>query len=78
MSRDIDNELTDVFRTTFGAEDMVLHDDLTADDVEAWDSVTHILLILAVEGRFRVSFTTRELEGFGRVGDLKDALRAKL
>lgn len=78
MIRDIDSELTEVFQTAFGMDDLALHDDLTAEDVEAWDSVSHILLILAIEDRFGVSFTPRELEGFGRVGDLKAALRAKL
>jgi acyl carrier protein len=62
--------LTEVFRTTFGDEMIVLAPQMTADDIEAWDSVSHITLIYAVEDEFGVKFSTRDLERLSCVGDL--------
>jgi len=50
--------LTDVFRTVFDQPNLVLHDAMTAADVENWDSLNHIDLIVAVEKKFKIKFTT--------------------
>jgi acyl carrier protein len=47
---------------------------MTADDVAAWDSVSHITLIYAVEDEFGLRFSPRDLEGLGCVGDLAAAI----
>jgi acyl carrier protein len=70
--------LTGVFRATFGDENLVLRPEMTADDVAAWDSVSHITLIYAVEDEFGVSFSTRDLEGLACVGDLAAAITRRL
>jgi acyl carrier protein len=67
---EITERLTEVFRTTFGDESIELRPEMTADDVAAWDSVTHITLIYAIEDEFGFKFSTRDLESLTCVGDL--------
>jgi len=67
---DVNDRLTEVFRTTFGDEALVLEPGLTADDVAGWDPVSHITLIYAIEDEFGMKFSTRDLEGLTCVGDL--------
>jgi len=59
--------MTDVFDLEVG-EDVT--EDTTANDIEEWDSLSHIRLIVAVERKFKVKFTNSEIESLKRVGDL--------
>jgi len=70
--------LTDVFRTVFDQPNLVLHDAMTAADVENWDSLNHIDLIVAVEKKFKIKFTTREVTGLKIVGDLAELTAKKV
>jgi acyl carrier protein len=72
------DRLTEIFRTTFGDEAIALDPAMTADDIEAWDSVSHIMLIYAVEEEFGITFSTRDIEGFENVGSLRDAVVRRL
>ena len=47
--RDVRAELQEIFRQVFDDPTIVLRDDMTAADVEGWDSVTHIDLLIAIE-----------------------------
>lgn len=76
--RDIDGELAEIFRAVFGDEALVLGDTMTAEDVEAWDSTTHIVLIFSVEEHFGIQFTARQLETLDTVGALKRAIESRL
>lgn len=67
---DVRDRMTEVFRSVFGDESLVLAPEMTADDVAGWDSVTHITLIYAVEDEFGIKFSTRDLESLANVGDL--------
>ena len=71
-------ELTEIFRDVLDDDTLVLRPDLTANDVEEWDSFNHINLIVAVEQRFGIKFQTAELEGMLNVGHLVDLVRKKL
>ena len=73
----VTEKLTGIFRTTFGVPDLVLDDAMTADDVEAWDSLSHINLILAIERGFKLRLTMREARGLKDVGSLIALLEKK-
>ncbi len=75
---DIDSRLTEVFRTTFSDESIELRPEMTADDIPAWDSVTHIQLIFAVEEEFGITLSMKDLEGLDDVGALKAAIARRL
>jgi acyl carrier protein len=69
--------LTEVFRDVLGEPDLALRPDLSAGDVETWDSFNHINLILAIEDRFGIEFSTEEIADLTTVGDLVGALQGK-
>lgn len=71
---DVWARLTDIFRTIFGDESIELRENTTADDVPAWDSITHIQLIFAIEEEFSIKLSVRDLEGLENVGALHDAV----
>jgi acyl carrier protein len=50
----------------------------TANEVDGWDSLSHVNLIMAVEGRFKIRFTQKELLTFKNVGDLLRAIESKI
>lgn len=67
-----------VFREVFDNGELKIFDAMQAKDVEGWDSLTHITLIMALEEKFGVKFTTREVMGFQDVGQMMQCLRGKL
>jgi acyl carrier protein len=69
--------LTAVFAEVFG-RDIVLFPGLSAGQVAGWDSFRQIDIIMAVEARFGVEFSTAELDGLRNVGDLAAVLAAKI
>lgn len=75
---EIMESLTGIFREIFDAPGLVLHDAMTAADVENWDSLNHIDLIVAIEKKFKVKFTTREVTSLKTVGDLAELIQKKL
>lgn len=69
-------DLSAIFRDVFGRE-IELRPDLTAKDVEGWDSFMMIEIIIATERRFGFKFTTREIDSLRCVGDLAAIVSAR-
>jgi len=57
----IRQQLQDIFREVFKDPGLVLHDNMTADDVAGWDSLANINLLIAIEKRLGVKFATAEI-----------------
>ena len=70
--------LTDIFRMVFDDDTIQLRPEMTSNDVEGWDSLSHVNLILAVESKFKIRFTQKELLTLKNVGDLKKTIERKL
>ena len=70
-------EVTEMFRSVFNDPGLELTADTTADDVPAWDSMTHITLIVEAECRFGILFQAAEIESLHSVGALVQAIEAK-
>jgi acyl carrier protein len=62
--------LTDIFEDVFDEGPIKLTPELSAKDVDGWDSLTHIRLILTVEKAFRIKFSTSEIGKLENLGDL--------
>jgi acyl carrier protein len=75
---DVFDELTEIFRDVFVRDDLTLTSELSARDVEGWDSFKQIEIILATEQRFGIRLNTREIDGLRNVGDLARTVSAKL
>jgi acyl carrier protein len=65
---DVKPRLTRVFREVFDDESIELTDATTANDIDEWDSLSHITLVLAVEREFRVRLRAAEVGSLANVG----------
>ncbi len=74
----IREQLTGIFRDVFDDDSIHIFDAMTAKDIEDWDSLNHINLIVAVEGSFKVKFTTKEVTNLANVGELVTLITQKL
>jgi acyl carrier protein len=70
--------LSQVFEDVMELDEIDLRDDLTADDVEEWDSLSHVRLIVSVERKFSIRFSNSEIETLKNVGDLIGQIEKKL
>lgn len=75
---EIIEKLTAIFHEIFNDNTIVLRDDMTASDVENWNSLTHMLMITKVEEVFGIKFKLRELNKLKNVGDLCNTIAEKL
>ena len=75
---DILAELNNVFRQVFDDSSLTVTRSTTANDIDEWDSLTHLNLVVAVELKFGVKFALGELQSLKNVGDLADAVQRKL
>lgn len=69
--------LAGVFQETFDDPGLELRDTMTAADVDEWDSLQHIVLVLAVEREFRIRLNPAEIGKLENVGRMVDLLQAK-
>ena len=75
---EIYEKLNEIFREVFDNPEIAVTPKMTADDIEEWDSMTHMNLIMMVELRFGIAFEQREVLGFENVGELVRDIQSKL
>jgi acyl carrier protein len=71
-------KLTGIFRDVFDDETLVLRPDMTAEDVEDWDSANHINIVVATEAAFGIKFKSAEIEELKNVGEFVAMIEQKL
>jgi acyl carrier protein len=69
--------LAKIFEDVFDDESIALTPELSAKDVDGWDSLTHIRLLLTVEKAFKTKFTTSEIGKLENLGDLVALIKAR-
>lgn len=74
---EIIENLTRIFEETFSEPNIVLRDEMTANDVDKWDSLSHMLMITEVENTFNIKFKLKELNKMRTVGDLITMIASK-
>jgi acyl carrier protein len=70
--------LTDVFRKVLDDPAITLTPETTAEDVENWDSLNHVFIVVEVEQRFGIKFQAAEMEELKNVGELVDLIERRL
>ncbi len=76
-NEEITGKLKSVFEKVFQEKDLTITREMTAKDIEKWDSLRHIQLINEVETAFGIKFRLREVLSMKNVGDLIDLIHAK-
>ena len=71
-------EITEIFRDVFDDDSLVIVDETNADDIEDWDSLEHINLVVAMEKRFNMKFNRKEVGELKNVGEMADLILSKM
>jgi acyl carrier protein len=78
----LQSELQEVFREVFDDDSLAVSESTSAADIDGWDSMAHINLIIAIEKQFRVKFAAAEIAALGRrgqtVGNMIQLLQTKM
>jgi acyl carrier protein len=75
---EVTNKLTVIFRKVFNNTSLNLTNELTANDVENWDSLSHMILITEIESVFSIRFKLKDLNKMRNVGDMINIIISKL
>ena len=70
-------KLEQVFRDIFDEEELTINNETTAEDIEDWDSLAHINLVVSIEKEFDVKFALGELQALRNVGGMVDLVIRK-
>lgn len=71
-------KLTEIFRDIFDDDNLQVTPELTAKDVDEWDSLNHIRLVLSVERAFSVTFSAAQVDRLKNVGEFAELIGSKL
>jgi len=69
--------MTDVFRDVLDNETVALTRETTANDIEEWDSLSHITIIVAIEKEFNIRFNLADLKPLRNIGEFEDLIALK-
>ena len=75
---EVKNKLTEIFRSVFNNELIEITNNLTANDIEMWDSLSHMILITEIENAFLIKFKLKDLNKMKNVGDMIEIINSKL
>ena len=76
--QEILEQVSNVFADTLDEDNITLSESSTADDVEGWDSLTHVQLVVAVERKFKIRFTAKEIQSWKNVSEMIDSISSKV
>ena len=75
---DIIEQLNEIFADELDLTEISITRNTRANDVDEWDSLTHIMLIVAIEKHFKIRFTSREIQSWKDVGEMIDCIENKI
>lgn len=67
-------QVTEIFIDILDKEDIELTDQTTANDIEEWDSLAHIRLVVAIEKKFNIHFSSKEIQSWDNVGEMLNSI----
>lgn len=76
--KEIFEKLTEIFRDVMDNDEIVLEENTTAEDIEEWDSLTHVQLMEKIQEVFGLKFSAKEMMSWEDVGEFVDSIDDKL
>lgn len=70
-------KVQDIFRDVLDNDEIELTTDMSADDIEEYDSLSHIQLVVAIEKSFGIKFNSKEITSWATIGDMIDCITIK-
>lgn len=70
-------KVQDIFRDVLDNDEIELTADMSADDIEEYDSLSHIQLVVAIEKAFGIKFNSKEITTWTKIGDMVDSIASK-
>ena len=71
-------KITEIFREEFDDDSLVIVDETNAADIEDWDSLAQVELIMTMEKEFNMKFNIKEVRELKNVGEMADLIMSKL
>ncbi len=75
--KNILTQINEIFIDTLDNEALVIEETTEAGDVDDWDSLTHIMLVVAIEKQFKIRFTSKEIQSWSNIGAMIDTISTK-
>jgi acyl carrier protein len=76
--KDILSQIKDIFIDTLDNEKIVIEETTQATDVDEWDSLTHIILVVAIEKNFKINFNSTEILSWKNIGEMVNCIEGKI
>lgn len=74
---DVLKQIAEILEDVTDNDAVAITESSTADEVDGWDSLSHIQLVVAIEKHFRIKFTASEIQKWKNVGEMIDSILAK-
>ena len=71
-------QINEIFITTLDNSEINIEETTQATDIDEWNSLTHIMLVVAIEKQFKIQFTSSEIQGWDNVREMLDCINSKL
>ncbi len=71
-------QLNSVFCRVFDDNDIKISSETTANDIDGWDSLSHVNLVVAIEKHFGIKFKSSEIMKWKNVGQMHESIKEKL
>ena len=71
------DKLIPIFRNVFDDDELIINETTNAEDIDEWDSLAHIRLVISIEKVFELRFTTDEISNLANVGDTAKLIMKK-
>ena len=74
---DVFNKVQEVFREVLEDEELIIKEDYNSEDIDDWDSLTHIMLVVEIEKTFNMRFLSSEISNWKDIGAMITAIKSK-
>ena len=78
LREEVLKNVNEIFCDIFDDEKLVINEKTTAEDIEDWDSLENINIIVAIENTFHIKFSVHEVYSFENVGEMLDVIMEKI